>query len=43
VKISKELTYNGVKLGENTADSATRSKFDALAAQATKTDKNKQL
>jgi outer membrane protein TolC len=43
VKMSKELTYNGVKLGQNTADTATRSKFDALAAQAAKTDGKKQL
>ena len=47
VKISKELTYNGVKLGENTASVEMRSKYDAIAAEAAKqaqnTIKDKQL
>jgi hypothetical protein len=47
VKISRELTYNGVKLGENTASLEMRSKYDAIAADAQKqaqnTVKDKQL
>ena len=43
VKISKELKYNGVVLGDNTASAEERSKFDAIAAQAAKTVNKKKL
>ena len=42
VKVSEELTYNGVKLGDNTADASRRSKYDALVAKA-KSTKDKKL
>jgi len=41
VKISKELKYNGVVLGNNTANEERRSKFDALVKQAPKAAKSK--
>ena len=40
VKIAKELKYNGIKLGDNTASETRRSKYDALVA---KIDKSKKL
>lgn len=40
VKITKELKYNGVVLGNNTADKSVRSKFDALVAKAGKKAEN---
>lgn len=43
VKLSKELKYNGVLLGDNTASAEKRSKFDAIAAQAAKEMKKKKL
>ena len=41
VSMAKELKYNGVILGENTASSEVRSKFDAIAEQAEKSVKKK--
>jgi len=43
VKLSKELKYNGVVLGNNTASEKTRMKYDAIAAQAAKAPKGKKL
>jgi len=36
VALSKELKYNGVLLGENTADAEKRRKFNAIGAEAAK-------
>jgi hypothetical protein len=41
VAMAKELKYNGVVLGENTASADARSKFDAIAEQAAKDTKKK--
>jgi len=43
VDISKELRYNGILLGNNTASAELRSKFDAIAKQAAKESKKKKL
>ncbi|MDD5596828.1 MAG: TolC family protein [Victivallaceae bacterium] len=43
VKISKEVTYNGVVLGNNTVSAELRVKLNAIAAQAAKPVKTKEL
>ncbi len=43
VDLAKELKYNGVVLGNNTASEEKRGKFDALVAQAAKVVKKKKL
>ena len=39
VKIAKELRYNGIKLGDNTASETRRGKYDALVAKIEKSKK----